>query len=154
MRKTIEKRKYVIQVLKAWKQSYTLANMVTKDETYIQKCIEEITGWGKMIWFVPAEKGTYVAHPECIQINFDPFNELKEITDLKNFDDAKQMNGFLRNVEQKLSVSLLKLNIEKFNLIKNISEPSERRNKLSFFFFLAMTFTMRTLMNKKNNILR
>jgi hypothetical protein len=136
----LDKRLTIIDCLIKWRQSYQLFHRLTNNEEDLNKSIDEITGIKKMNWFVPTLEGNYQIHDECTQLNFEPFQELKLISELKNFKNIEDMNKFWDNIECNIAQSLFQINLDKFNSAATTIDAEQRRLKLVEMMLMCNNF--------------
>lgn len=149
----LDKRLIIIKCLKKWRQSYQLSHHLYKNVDELNKCINEITGIEKMTWFVPSIEGDRQIHSECKELNFDPFLELKLISELKNFKNIDEMNLFWDDIERKISTSLYQINLDKFNSVITITDISLRRVQLVEILLICNNIYYKTHESKKESYL-
>lgn len=128
---TLNNRQIVIQCINDWRIAYQL----TGTEAYIGNCVKELTGQGKLVWFILAEDGTYEPHPDCKAMNYQPKETLHLLAELQNMTSLKRLNDFWDDAEKNITQSIYKDLLNKFSTALSLEDELQKKNRLIDVFF-------------------
>lgn len=144
-----DKRKIVISCIEKWQLAY----QITRNDEHLDKCIEELTGFGKFKWFTLLENGDYRSHPDCDEINYDPKKQLKILSEIQNFNSLVLLNEYWKKVEKKIFLDLFRHVLSRFNEVLTIFDETTRRLELTDIFILCYNCQEKIPYEEKNKFI-